>query len=192
MPLTKTPKAAQLRDTNLGRRESCFADTRTSLIKHFRQRFNVMEHQLQIIKSAVTADNERGTKSNFPQVAPDHCDLARRIVIGVTSPIWAPLGLVPLTLSLPLIGVISFKGTLYDLHKQIQFDKNKVELMKVAPEEHLSSAANENCLTSYVRKEVKESQANMSQVVHLIPWLIEADEMLCQKLSKGGRLHKKK
>ena len=41
--------------------------------------------------------------------------------------------------------------------------------MKVAPEEHLSSAANENCLTSYVRKEVKESQANLSQVVHLIP-----------------------
>lgn len=159
--INKTPKAAQLRDTNLGRRESCFADTRTSLIKHFRQRFNVMEHQLQIIKSAVTADNERGTKSNFSQVAPDHWDL--------TSPIWAPLGLVPLMLSLPLIGVISFKGTLYDLHKQIQFDKNKVELMKVAPEEHLSSAANENCLTSYVRKEVKESQANLSQVVHLIP-----------------------
>ena len=78
------------------------------------------------------------------------------------------------------------------MHKQIQFDKNKVELMKVAPEEHLSSAANENYLMSYFRKEVKESQAYLSQVVHLIPQLIEADEMLCQKLSKGGRLHKEK
>ena len=51
-----------------------FADTCTSLIKHFRQRFNVMEHQLQVIKSAVTTDNESGTKSNFPLVAPDHWD----------------------------------------------------------------------------------------------------------------------
>ena len=113
-------------------------------------------------------------------------------MIGVTSPIWAPLGLVALTLSLPLIGVISFKETLFDLHKKIQFDKNNVEFMKVAPEEHLSSAINENYLRSYVRKEVKESQAYLSQVVHLIPQLIEADEMLGQKLSKGGRLHKEK
>lgn len=113
-------------------------------------------------------------------------------MIGVTSPIWAPLGLVALTLSLPLIGVISFKETLFDLHKKIQFDKNNVEFMKVAPEEHLSSATNENYLRSYVRKEVKESQAHLSQVVHLIPQLIEADEMLGQKLSKGGRLHKEK
>ena len=51
-----------------------FADTCTSLIKHFRQRFNVMEHQLQVIKSAVTTDNESGIKSNFPLVAPDHWD----------------------------------------------------------------------------------------------------------------------
>ena len=64
--------------------------------------------------------------------------------------------------------------------------------MKVAPEEHLSSATDENYLRSYVRKEVKESQAYLSQVVHLIPQLIEADEMLGQKLSKGGRLHKEK
>ena len=78
-------------------------------------------------------------------------------MIGVTSPIWAPLGLVALTLSLPLIGVISFKETLFDLHKHIQFDKKKVEFMKVAPEEHLSSATDENYLRSYVRKEVKES-----------------------------------
>ena len=113
-------------------------------------------------------------------------------MIGKTSPIWAPLGLVALTLSLPLIGVISFKETLFDLHKKIQFDKNNVEFMKVAPEEHLSSATNENYLRSYVRKEVKESQAHLSQVVHLIPQLIEADEMLGQKLSKGGRLHKEK
>lgn len=113
-------------------------------------------------------------------------------MIGVTSPIWAPLGLVALTLSFPLIGVISFKETLFDLHKHIQFDKNKVEFMKVAPEEHLSSATYENYLRSYVRKEVKESQAYLSQVVHLIPQLIEADEMLGQKLSKGGRLHKEK
>ena len=113
-------------------------------------------------------------------------------MIGVTSPIWAPLGLVALTLSLPLISVISFKETLFDLHKKIQFDKNNVEFMKVAPEEHLSSATNENYLRSYVRKEVKESQAHLSQVVHLIPQLIEADEMLGQKLSKGGRLHKEK
>ena len=169
-----------------------FADSRTSLVKHFQQRFNLVEHQLQIIESAVTTDNESGTRSNLPQVGPDNWDLARRIVIGVTSPIWAPLGLVALTLSLPLIGVISFKETFYDLLKQVQYEKNKVKFMKVSSEEHLSSAANENYLRSYVREEVKESQAYLSQVVHLIPQLIEADEMLCQKLRNGSRLHKEK
>ena len=98
--------------------------------------------------------------------------------------LWASLGLVALTLSLPLIGVISFKETLYDLHEQIQFGKNKVQFMKVASDEHLSSAANENYLRSSVREDVQESQAYLSQEDHLIPQLIEANEISCQKLSK--------
>lgn len=80
--------------------------------------------------------------------------------------LWASLGLVALTLSLPLIGVISFKETLYDLHEQIQFGKNKVQFIQS------------------VREDVKESQAYLSQEDHLIPQLIEANEISCQKLSK--------
>ncbi|KAJ7392783.1 hypothetical protein OS493_010440 [Desmophyllum pertusum] len=165
-----------------------FADCRTSLIQYFQQRFNFAEGQLRILESSVIADNA-ASPAGGPLVL-GNFNVAERVVIGVTSPIWVPVGLVSLIVSAPVIGMMTFLKKQQDWSQKREYKKAKCGFMAKASKEYLSEAAEKQHLRSYVVEHLEESQVCLRQVVARIPELIEAEKMLCQQLRGEIRVHK--
>ena len=165
-----------------------FSDARTSLIQYFRERFNFVEGQLRNLESSVVA-KEAASPSSDPLV-PDNFSVAERVIIGVTSPIWVPVGLVVLIVSVPVVGAMAVKEKYEDWSKTREYEKDKSGFMAKASEEYLTEAAEEQNLRSFVVEQLKECQVCLKQVVARIPELIEADKMLCQQLRDENRSQK--
>ena len=153
-----------------------FADARTSLIKYFQQRFSFVEEQLRNLQSFVLVEDAASAIEEFEII--DHVT----IIDDVTSPIWVPIGLVGLIVSVPVVVAMAAKATLEEFGKIRVYENDKCGFMAQASKEFLTEAAEDQNLRLYVLEQLKECHVCLNQIVSRIPELIEADEMLCQQL----------
>ena len=165
-----------------------FSDARASLIRYFQERFSYVEGQLRMLEGSVLAGDAVGSGSD--PLASDDFSVAEKVIIGVTSPIWVPVGLVVLVVSVPVVGAIAVKEKLENWNKIRQYNKDKCAFMAKASQEYLNEAAEEQHLKSYVMEQLKEAQVCLKQVLDRIPQLIEESKMLCQKLRDKNRSKK--
>ena len=165
-----------------------FSDARASLIKYFQERFSFVEGQLRTLEGSVLAGNAASSASD--PLASDDFSVAEKVIIGVTSPIWVPVGLVVLVVSVPVVGAIAVKEKLENWNKTRQYNKHKCAFMAKASQEYLNEAAKEQHLQSFVMEQLKEAQVCLKQVLDRIPQLIEEDKMLCQQLRDENRSKK--
>ena len=165
-----------------------FSDARTSLLQYFQERFNYVEGQLRNLESSVVSKESTSTIS--APLASDNFSVGERVIIGVTSPIWVPVGLVVLIVSVPVVGVMAVKEKYEDWSKTREYENDKSAFMAKASKEYLTEAAEEQNLRSYVVEQLKECQVCLEQVVARIPELIEADKKLCQQLRDETRSQK--
>ena len=165
-----------------------FAEARTSLIHYFQQRFNFVEGQLRNLESSVLAEDTESPANG--SLGTESFTVAERVIIGVTSPIWVPVGLVVLIVGVPVVGALAVKEKLQDWSKTREYEKDKCGFMAKASKEYLAEATEEQNLRSYVVEQLKESQVCLKQVIARIPELIEADKMLCQQLIDEHRSKK--
>ena len=165
-----------------------FLDARTSLIQYFQERFHFVEGQLRSLESSVVA-KEAASPSSDPLI-PDRFSVPERVIIGVTSPIWVPVGLVVLIVSLPVVGAMVVKEKYGNWSKTREYEKDKSGFMAKASKEYLTEVAEEQNLRSYVVEQLKECQVCLGQVVARIPELIAADKMLVQQLRDENRSQK--
>ena len=165
-----------------------FSDARTSLIQYFQDRFNFVEGQLRILKSSVVAKD--ATSPSSDPLVPHNFSVAERVIIGVTSPIWVPVGLVVLIVSVPVVDAMAIKETYKDWSQTREYEKDKSGFMAKASKEYLTEASKEQNLRSFVVEQLKECLVCLKQVVARIPELIEADKMLCQQLRDENRSQK--
>ena len=165
-----------------------FSDARKSLIRYFQERFNFVEGQLRDLERCVVS-NEAASPSIDP-LAPDNFSVAERVIIGVTSPIWVPVSLVVLIVSVPVVGALAVKEKYEDWSKTREYEKDKSGFMAKASKENLTEAAQEQNLRSCVEEQLKECQVCLRQVLARIPELIKADKVLCQELRDESRSQK--
>ena len=165
-----------------------FSDARASLIKYFQERFSFVEGQLRTLEGSVLAGNAASSASD--PLASDDFSVAEKVIIGVTSPIWVPVGLVVLVVSVPVVGAIAVKEKLENWNKTRQYNKDRCAFMAKASQEYLNEAAKEQHLQSFVMEQLKEAQVCLKQVLDRIPQLIEEDKMLCQQLRDENRSKK--
>ena len=165
-----------------------FSDARAALIKYFQERFSFVEGQLRTLEGSVLAGNAASSASD--PLASDDFSVAEKVIIGVTSPIWVPVGLVVLVVSVPVVGAIAVKEKLENWNKTRQYNKDKCAFMAKASQEYLNEAAKEQHLQSFVMEQLKEAQVCLKQVLDRIPQLIEEDKMLCQQLRDENRSKK--
>ena len=165
-----------------------FSEARSSLIQYFQERFHFVEGQLKTLEESVVAKDSAGLSSD--PLVPDNFSMAERVIIGVTSPIWVPVGLVVLIVSVPVVGAMAVKEKYENWNKTREYEKDKSGFMAKASKEYLTEAAEEKSLRSYVVEQLKECQTCLSQVVARIPELIAADKMLCQQLRDENRSQK--
>ena len=165
-----------------------FSDARASLIQYFQERLSYVKGQLRTLEGHVVAEDAASSGSD--SLASDDFSVAEKVIIGVTSPIWVPVGLVVLVVSVPVVGAIAVKEKLENWNKTRQYNKDKCAFMAKASQEYLNESAEEQHLKSFVMEQLKEAQVCLKQVLDRIPQLIEADKMLCQQLRDENRSKK--
>ena len=169
-------------------REQVFSSARGSLIQHFQQRYSYVVEQLENLESFVIAED-------VPVLANDclpseKFSMASKVVIGVTSPIWVPIGVVAFVLSVPVVGVVAMKEKLGNWNKIRKYENDKCGFMAKASLEYLLEATKKQNLKSLVVEQLKEARICLEQVVNRIPELIKADRILCQKLTNDSSSQK--
>ena len=164
-----------------------FSNTRTSLIKYFQETFRCVEGQLRILEGSVLAGGVACSASG-PLASYD--SFAKKILIEVTTPIWLPICLVVLAVSVPVLGALVFKWKLEGWNKIRQYNNDKCAFMSKASQKFLNEVTEEKHLKSYVTEQLREAQVFLNQVLDRIPQLIEEDKMLCQQLSNENRSKK--
>ena len=165
-----------------------FSEASSSLIQYFQERFHFVEGQLKNLETSVVAE-DGASPSSDPLVA-DKFSAAERVIIGVTSPIWVPVGLVVLIVSVPVVGAMTIKEKYENWSKTREYEKDKSGFMAKASKEYLIEAAEEQNLRSYVVEQLRECEVFLRQVVARIPELIAADKLLCQQLRDENRSQK--
>ena len=163
-----------------------FSDARASLILYFQERFSYVVGQLRTLEESVQA-GDAASSAGGP-LASD--GVAEKVIIAGTSPIWVPVGLVVLLVSVPVVGAIAVKEKLKNWKKRRHYNKGKCVFMAKASKKHLNEAAEEQHLKSFVMEQLKKAQVCLEQVLDRIPQLIEADKMLCQQLRDENRSKK--
>ena len=165
-----------------------FSHARASLIQTYQARFRYVEGQLRTLEGSVLAGGVTRSASG-PSVS-DDLSVAEKVIIGVTSPLWFPIGLVVLVVGVPVLGAIAFKGKLENWNKTRQYNKDKCAFMSKASQEYLNEVVQEQHLRPFVMEQLKEAQVCLKQVLDRIPQLIEEDKMLCQQLRDENRSKK--
>ena len=165
-----------------------FSEASSSLIQYFQERFHFVEGQLKNLETSVVAE-DGASPSSDPLVA-DKFSAVERVIIGVTSPIWVPVGLVVLIVSVPVVGAMTIKEKYENWSKTREYEKDKRGFMAKASKEYLIEAAEEQNLRSYVVEQLRECEVFLRQVVARIPELIAADKLLCQQLRDENRSQK--
>ena len=165
-----------------------FSNARASLIQKFQERFRYVEGQLRTLEGSVLAGGVTRSTSG-PSVSNDF-SVAQKVIIGVTSPLWFPIGLVVLVVGVPVLGTIAVKGKLENWNKTRQYNNDKCAFMSKASQEYLNEVVQEQHLRPFVMEQLKEARVCLKQVLDRIPQLIEEDKMLCQQLRDENRSKK--
>ena len=156
-----------------------FLDARKSLVQHSQQWYNIVEGQLRNIQCAVTNDDLDVLEPISPK---EGFTTGKKVVIGVTSPIWVPVSLFTLLIGVPVVGVFEIINRLGERSKLEKYKRDKCAFMAKASAEFLDDAANESALKVFVEKQVNEIKLCLQKIQSRIPELIEADKMLCKEL----------
>ena len=103
-----------------------FANARASLVQHFQTRYNFVEGQLRNLQNAITADDivleEQRSGTNL--------SVTGKVIIGVTSPIWVPLGLVVLVIGVPIYGIMAIRSKLEDRKKTKKYEEDRCAFLR--------------------------------------------------------------
>ena len=158
-----------------------FANARASLVQHFQSRYNFVEGQLRNLQSAITAD-KKDVPENLIELSDEEFSLTEKVIIGVTSPIWVPLGLVALVIGVPVYGIMAVRSKLGDKKKIQTYEKDKCGFMREASAGFLEEVIEEKSLKPFVKEQMKEARVCLHQIEARLPELIEADKMLYNQL----------
>ena len=156
-----------------------FADARKSILKHFQQRYNFVESQLQNLQNAFIVDNNEVQQTSKRKAV---LTTRHKVIIGVSSPIWIPLGLIAAVIGAPVVAMKAIKGNVEERRKIKKYKADKCAFMANSSAIYLEEAKRKPALAEFVKKQLQEVKNCLQQIQVHIPQLITADKMLCEQL----------
>ena len=161
-----------------------FKNARESVVQYFKQRYNLVEEQLRNFEGTVAADCvdvTRGVALN------SGLTMGGKIALGITSPIWIPLGLLTLVIGAPAVSIKAMKDKVESKMKIKKYDADKCAFMARESAKYLDEAKNEHALQKFVKDQLEDANLCLKQIKSRIPKLIQADKMLCEQLVNETR-----
>ena len=160
-----------------------FSNARNSLLKHSQEHYNFVEEQLRNLHNDVV-DNVGGTQTSSTESS---LTVGTKFAIGVTSPIWVPLGLVALIIGAPILGIMATKEMLEDRRTMKTYEEYKCAFMAEVSAEYLDNINNDRALRPFVEEQLQEAKLCLQNTKVRISELIRADKMLCEQLYNETR-----
>ena len=164
-----------------------FFNTRSSLVQLSDQRFDECKNLLpyRYLQNFVITDAAaRG--SNTSQSLNDF-GAAQIVMIGLTSPIWVPFGLVGLAVSVPVVGVMTLKEKVTNMKRSRKYGKEKHRFIVRASQKYLCKVAQEQQLSLIVEEQLKDVHVYLTKVSSRLHELLAADKILCRQLRDETR-----
>ena len=164
-----------------------FFNTRSSLVQLSDQRFDECKNLLpyRYLQNFVITDAAaRG--SNTSQSLNDF-GAAQIVMIGLTSPIWVPFGLVGLAVSVPVVGVMTLTEKVKNLKRSRKYGKDKHRFIVGASQKYLCKVAQEQQLSLIVEEQLKDVHVYLTKVSSRLHELLAADKILCRQLRDETR-----
>ena len=161
-----------------------------SLVQLSHQRFDKTKSLLPLryLKNSVITD--AGASGSHTCQSSNDFSAAQKVMIGLTSPIWVPVGLAVLVGSVPFMGIRRLKEKVTNWKCSRKYEKDKQSFIVQASREYLRSVAQEQQLWLFVEKELKDVKVYITKVSSCLRELIVADKILCQQLRDEIRSEK--
>lgn len=164
-----------------------FSNARESAVQYFKQRYNLVEEELQNFQGTVAAgcvDAPRNAPLNSGMT------MGEKIALGITSPIWFPIGLFTLVVGAPAVSVKAIKEKIESKMKIKKYEADKCAFMARKSAKYLDAAKNEHALQAFVKDQLEDAKLCLKQIKSRIPKLIQADKKLCEELVNETRSQK--
>ena len=155
------------------------SDARQSLVQQFSRQLNIVQAQIQSAENSIVSDSPVDQQ---PFEQPDLFTTGEKVLIAVTSPIWLPIGLVALTLSIPVLGVMAVKDKIEEKSKLRQYDKDKSGYLCQKSKDYLAVMTKGDNLRPYIKEQLEEVQLLLKQIKAKIPAIIVANRLLLAQL----------
>ena len=156
-----------------------FSDSRRTLIQSFSARLSTVQVQIQNVENCITSDSAIEQESPQEDIS---LTTAQKIIIGVSSPFWIPLGLIALVIAIPVFGVKSVKNVIEEKSKLRSYDNDRCGYLVKMSKEYLSFVTKENALRPYVKEQLREVDVFLEQIKVRIPAVIRANCILLEQL----------
>ncbi|XP_022797401.1 uncharacterized protein LOC111335676 [Stylophora pistillata] len=159
------------------------SNTHISLVHFSNQRLNKEKSllPLQYLENFVITD-DAASESN---ICPSSNDFgaAKKVLIGVTSPIWVPVSLVVV----PIFGVMTLKEKFKKRKDSTKYVKDQQGFIVKASREFLRHASKEQQLSSIVKEQLKDAQDHLTRASSRLRELTAAYKMLYHQLRDETR-----
>ena len=161
--------------------------TRRSVVQLSHKRFDKTKSLLPLryLKNSVITD--AGVSGSHTCQSSNDFSAAQKVMIGLTSPIWVPVGLAVLVGSVPFMGVIRLKEKVTNLKRSRKYEKDKQSFIVQASREYLRKMVQEQQLWLFVEEELKDVKVYLTRASSCLRELIAADKILCQLLKDETR-----
>ena len=161
--------------------------TRRSVVQLSHKRFDKTKSLLPLryLKNSVITD--AGVSGSHTCQSSNDFSAAQKVMIGLTSPIWVPVGLAVLVGSVPFMGVIRLQEKVTNLKRSRKYEKDKQSLIVQASREYLRKMVQEQQLWLFVEEELKDVKVYLTRASSCLRELIAADKILCQLLKDETR-----
>ena len=161
--------------------------TRSTLVQLSHQRFDKGESLLPFRYLEKPVITEAGASGSQTCQSSNDFSAAQKVMIGLKSPIWVPVGLAVLVGSFPLMGVMKLKEKATNFKRSREYERDKQSFIVQASREYLCNVAQEQQLWLFVEKELKDVQVYLTKVSSCLRELTAAEKILLQQLRDETR-----
>ncbi|XP_013384877.1 uncharacterized protein LOC106154885 [Lingula anatina] len=161
-----------------------FTDAQRELIGKFHIEFNIMDNQVAFLESQLISNDTLEIEDAKPTglwIVKDTATFstAQKILLGVTSPIWIPIGLVAALFVIPAgLGIAHVIKT----NAFTKYGKNKAEFMNCFAKNVLEYFLSEENLSKEVAQHLNSAVATMNNLLSVIPKLLHEDAVIIKRL----------
>ncbi len=145
---------------------------------------NLLEEELQGVEKEM-----HGTEKEIDHLGNrSPLTMPAKILVGATSPVWIPVGVVSLIIGMPVLGVLAVGSKVFEKMKLGKYAKDPRVYLEKRSKKFLASLTKDDA-SRYAKSLTKKTTEVLKNFTNYIPTLIEANRKMVSQLRNDTRSH---